>query len=357
MIHLFFFLLIFCLKIIEKSTDGSTLVSVKSILGNGGTTFSSSAAASSAGLTPLGIWRSISGDFYICDSANNRVRLLSTNGIVTNFAGSSSTTFSGDSSTATSAGLNPYHALGNSNDRVYISDTVNNRIRLVSTASIISTFAGTGSTGYTNSKATSSAFNKPRGIWLYNGYLYISDYDSCAVRKIELLTSDTSDAIGRTGVCGTSSVAAASIDLVRIGRPSAVWADIYTGKIYVADTTNNQVQVFEPSANLGTVRIFSSGFNGPLGVSGDRFGNISLIYVADTGNNRIKELDSSGVASVLVGDGTTAFAGNLVAGTSTGIGEPQFVYVDDQTTSIVCYSDKNNNRLIQTYYSGKIALH
>jgi hypothetical protein len=97
---------------------------------------------------PCGLWLTTSGDLYIADTDNNRIRRVSSN-IITTIAGSGTFhargSFSGDNGPSTSATLNyPRSTYMDTNGKLYIADTENNRIRLVDTNHIITTYAGTG---------------------------------------------------------------------------------------------------------------------------------------------------------------------------------------------------------------------
>ncbi len=107
---------------------------------------------------------------YIADNYNNRIRKVTVStGIITTIAGSSTSgSYSGDNGPATSAGLNyPMDIAVDSAANVYIADVYNNRIRKVTVSTgLISTIAGTGTTGYSgdNGPATSATLNNPDGV-------------------------------------------------------------------------------------------------------------------------------------------------------------------------------------------------
>ncbi len=106
---------------------------------------------------------------YFADNFNNRVRKVTiATGVISTIAGSTSSGFSGDGSAATSAGLNyPDGIALDSSGNVYIGDSINNRVRKVTVATnVITTVAGCTSTGFTSDgvAATSSGLWYPSGL-------------------------------------------------------------------------------------------------------------------------------------------------------------------------------------------------
>jgi hypothetical protein len=128
---------------------------------------------------PLSIFLTTSGDkLFIADSYNHRIRVVDSNHIITTFAGTGETGFNGDNTKARNANLNtPYDVKGDTAGNIYIADS-NFRVRMVNTRSIITTLFGTGVTGFSPgiTPATSSALASVYGLWLdSNSNLYICD--------------------------------------------------------------------------------------------------------------------------------------------------------------------------------------
>ena len=141
---------------------------------------------------PVGLAVDGQGNVYLADRNNNRVRKVSTSGIITTFAGGGSADFPtyGDGGPATSARLNyPWGVAADRQGNVYFSERSNNRVRKVDTSGIISTFAGgvdAGPPTYGDGgPATSARLFNPQGLVLDSqGNLYISDYLSSRIRKV-----------------------------------------------------------------------------------------------------------------------------------------------------------------------------
>ena len=111
------------------------------------------------------------GNIYIADRSNNRIRNVTVStGIISTIAGTGTYSYSGDNGAATSATLKyPYRVGLDTAGNVYIADSCNHRIRKVTISTgIITTFAGTGTTSYSgdNGQATSATLYRPIGIAL-----------------------------------------------------------------------------------------------------------------------------------------------------------------------------------------------
>ena len=135
-----------------------------------------------------GLATDIAGNLYIADGPNNRIRRVSTTGIINTIAGNGTTGSGGDGSAATSAQLNrPTGVYVTLSGEVLIADCANNRIRKIDASGIISTIAGDGSEGFSgdNGMATSAQLYRPISVVAdSNGIIYISDMDNVRIRKI-----------------------------------------------------------------------------------------------------------------------------------------------------------------------------
>jgi hypothetical protein len=135
-----------------------------------------------------GLATDYTGNLYICDGYNNRVRKVSTTGTITTVAGNGAAGSGGDGSLATGAQLNrPTGVYVTSSGELYISDCRNNRIREVNTSGIISTVAGNGVAGYSGDgiNAVGAAINSPLGVSMdLDGNVAIADRRNYRVRRI-----------------------------------------------------------------------------------------------------------------------------------------------------------------------------
>jgi len=124
-------------------------------------------------------------NLYVADTYNHRIRkIVISTGVVTTLAGSSSGY--ADHATGTSASFNGPEGITTDGTYLYVSDRSNHLIRkIVISTRVVTTLAGTGSTGSANGTGTSASFNNPRGITTDGTNLYVADYSNHRIRKIE----------------------------------------------------------------------------------------------------------------------------------------------------------------------------
>jgi hypothetical protein len=138
---------------------------------------------------PEGVFVDGSGNIYIADESNNRIRKVDTNGIITTVAGSGNTLFFGDGGPATDAGLYwPTGVFVDGSGNIYIADRLNNRIRMVNSNGIIATVAGNGSKGFSGDggPATDASLSSPHNIVVdAAGNIFIADFSNNRIRKVD----------------------------------------------------------------------------------------------------------------------------------------------------------------------------
>lgn len=259
--------------------------------GDGGSAYGASFPA------PTGLAIDSTGNLYIADNSANRIRMINTSGIITLFAGSTSYGFAGDGGAATAASL--YGSTSVTVDRagnVYIADVANQRIRKVNTSGIISTFAGTGTAGFSGDggPATAAALNGPTSIAFDRaGNAYIADRGNNRIRKV--------DASGNISTFAGSGAAS-----------------------YYGD------------GGAAT----SAGINTPWGVAVDTTG---AVYLSEEGSNCIRRINTCGLISTFAGDTSRGYAGDGGPATAAKFDDPQAIALDAAGNLYI--SDRVNNRI------------
>jgi sugar lactone lactonase YvrE len=294
---------------------------------------------------PHGVFLSTMGLLYIADSNNHRVRVIATDGIITTFAGIGGGAYGGDSGMATNCNLNiPYGVYSDTTGNVFIADKGNSRIRKVDTANIITTFAGGGVNG-DGGRATSASLSD----FVYDvkgdsfGNIYFTD--NCKIRMVSI--NGIIDTIIGTGSCGivmTYSLASSST----IQTALTLWIDTKLS-IYFAEpqglVQKANWQDFPSSQEQG-IRylqvVVGTGTNGYTGdnqpatsvdINFDTFGGIfgnsnGLLFVGDYDNYRLRKVDSVKMITTIVGSGTQGVLGNGGVGTSVNVNMPSFITGD-----------------------------
>jgi len=252
--------------VVHKVAPGG---SVTNIIGGNGYGFSGDGGpATNAAFKFLwGIARDGSGNIYVADQFNYRVRkdTVST-GIISTFAGSGNGNYWGDGGSATSAGINrPQGMAFDSSGNMYVADTFNNRVRKVTTGGTISTFAGTGLPGFSGDEgaATSAMLNEPTSVAVdSNGNVFVGDSENDRVRKITPggIISTYAGGGGSLGDGGPAT--SAQLQFGFYGGHIAL--DKYNN-LYIAD--NGHARVRKVTASTGIINTVAG--NGVSGYSGD----------------------------------------------------------------------------------------
>ena len=286
----------------------------------------------------------ISGNVYIADASNHKIRMVTSTGTITTFAGTGLGGFSGDGGAATSAQLYyPYGVSVDISGKVYIADYVNNRIRMVTSSGTITTFAGSGTYGSSGdgAAATSAQLIYPRGLSVdISGNVYIADLGNSKIRMVTRTGIITT--IAGTGVQGRSDDDGGAATSAQLFNPSGVSVDI-SGNVYIADWYNNKIRMVTSSGIITTIagtgaaaNLWASNGDGgaatsallssAYGVSVDLSGNV---YIADDGSNRIRMVTSSGTITTIAGPGSSfGNNGDGGAATSAQLYNPKGVSVD-----------------------------
>jgi gliding motility-associated-like protein len=294
-----------------------------------------------------------SGNIYITDYNNNRIRKVSTTGIVTTYAGTGIGGYSGDGGPATAAKINHPNGLDiDAAGNLFFADQYNNVIRKISSSGVISTFAGTGIFGYSGDggPATAAKLGQATNVKLGSaGDLYITDYSNNRVRKVDgggVITT-----VVGTGVAGFSGDGGPATN-AKIHQPVALMFDI-AENLYVVDQLNQCVRKVTPAGIISSIigngiagyagdggPASSASLNIPGGINIDTSGNI---YLCDCYNNVIRKISPSGIISTFAGTGVAGFSGD---------GGPAILARLNQPTDIVF--DNAGNMYVSDFFNSRV---
>ena len=295
---------------------------------------------------------------YVADYYNNRIRkIAASTGVITTVAGNGTAGYSGDGGVATSAELNyPSCVAVDGSGNIYIADTSNNRVRKVTASTgIITTVAGNGTYGYggDGGTATNAYLALPSGVTADTcGNIYLADTGNNRIRKIVGSTGNISTAAGN-GTAGYGGDGGAATS-AKLNYPNGIAVDS-SCNLYIADTSNERIR----KVTISTGNISTVAGNGTVGFSGDGgaatsaelgypYGVVidssSNIYIADNNNNRIRKVTaSSGNISTIAGNGVQGYSGDGASATSAKMNGPWDVAVD--SSGNVYIADEGNSRI------------
>ncbi len=366
---------------------------IGTVAGNGVPGFSGDTGPATAAQvdTPCGIAIDAAGNIVIADYYNHRVRRVS-NGVITTVGGNGVQGFAGDDGPAAAAQMNdPFVLTVDAAGNIFIADYGNNRIRRISSGSIV-TVAGNGTAGVSGDggPAIGAQLNTPAGIALgLPGNLYFADSGSNRVRGISnavintlagagtasllsqqagvaidalgsLYVADTGNhtvrrisegsitAIAGTGVAGFSGDSGPAVN-ARLNHPSGIAIDA-SGSVYIADSVNHRIRKVTGSTITTVAGTGTAGFAGdngpavgaqlnyPLAIAVDSSG---ALYIADSGNHRIRKV-TAGVISTVAGTGVPGYSGDNASAVSARLSGPAGVAISNGTLFI---ADTMNNTI------------
>jgi uncharacterized protein (TIGR03437 family) len=333
---------------------------------------------------------------YIADFYNTQIRKVDTAGIISIAAGTN-LGFSGDGGPATKAQIGvPYALAADKSGNFYIGDSQNFRIRKVDASGIISTIAGNGSNGTSGDggPAVNAGLAFVNGLTLdQTGNIYISQGDgrirkitangviSTLAQKLNGPAGMVEDATGNILVCeqlgdrilsvnpnnGNITVVAGNnftgfadgpAARAMFSGPTGIDIDP-AGNVYVADRDNGRIRKIS-GGNVSTIAGFGpfTGDGGPAtaarlnfqqGVTTDASGNL---YIADNQNNRIRKVTPGGIISTIAGNGSIGFSPDGAVAAGGFVVNPQAVVLDPQGN--VVYPEGFSNRVRRVNADGTL---
>ncbi len=293
---------------------------------------------------PRGIVIDAAGNVLFVDSGNQRVRKITTNGIITTIVGNGATGFSGDGGPATSASLNGPQSLAlDRAGNLYIADEGNRRVRKVTPNGIISTVAGNGSSSSAvvgdNGPATQAELARPRAVGVdAAGNLYIGDLELQRIRKVTMATGIITTFAG-AGQAGSNGEGVPALT-ASLGSITDIIFDS-SGNLYFSQDGSPSSRVKKISTE-GNITTFSN-VTSAIGLAIDQDNNL---YVVSFTGSAVFRVAPNGTSTMVAGGGPT----NSL--TEIGDGGPpleatfrQPVEVAVDAAGSIYISDGLNNRL------------
>ncbi len=306
---------------------------VTTVAGTGSPGAKDGAGATFAG--PNGLCVTSNDYLYVADLENNLIREVDQFGGVLTFAGSGTDSLANGTGTVAAFAFPAGVAMDKSGN-VYVADFGNAVIRKITSNAVVTTYAGTGVAGSANGAATAATFNGPDGVAVDAlGNVYVSDMVDNLIRKI-----DASGNVTTLAGSGKATFANGTGTAASFNAPNGIAVDA-SGNVYVADLVNRLIREITPA---GVVTTFAGGgvagidFVAPAGVAVDANGNV---YVADESTNLISMITQQGVSSTIAGSGAAGFT-NAV-GTKASFNFPTGVAVDPNGNVFVV--DRGNNAI------------
>ncbi|WP_407426204.1 DUF6443 domain-containing protein, partial [Arcticibacter sp.] len=288
--------------------------STSTLAGSGNAGFANGTGTGASFYNPLNSAVDASGNVYVADAGNHSIRKVTPSGVVSTFAGAGYAGFANGTGTA-AVFRHPSFIAVDASGNLYVSDQQNHRIRKITPGGVVSTFAGSGSIGSANGTGTAASFQYPMGLAFdASGNLYVADAFNHRIRKIT--PAGVVSTFAGTGVIGSANGAALSSTF---NYPMGLAFDA-GGNLNIADRSNFLIRKISPAGIVSTLagngtRGFADGagaqamFDPPNNLVVDGSGNV---YVADQNNNRIRKITPDGIVSTL--------AGAAIAGTVNGTG-------------------------------------
>ena len=233
------------------------------------------------------------GNIYVADTGNHNIRMITPAGQVSTFAGP---TTPGSPAyldgTGNAARFNtPSGIAVDSSGNVYVADTVNNAIRRITPAAVVSTYVNA---------PTSLPFNRPEGLTIGGANLFVADTNNHVIRRVTIAPSPTITTVAGLGGSAGATDAPTGAN-ARFRNPQALTIDS-ANNLYVADTLNHTVRKIAnaSAATVGPVttlagvpgsNAYADGdgntvrFDTPEGIAVNSAGRL---YVGDTLNHRIR---------------------------------------------------------------------
>ena len=279
--------------------------------------------------SPAGIAVDSSGNIYVADTTNHAIRKVTQAGVVTTLAGLTTGTSGSTDGTGTTASFSsPRGVAVDYSGNVYVADTSNYRIRKITSSGVVTTLAGSSTSGSADGTGTAARFNAPSGVAVDStGNVYVADTSNNAIRKIASVGTVTTLA----GLAGTSGTLDGTGTAARFNFPYGVAVDS-SGSVYVTDYSNSLIRKVTSAGVVTTLANSTAGVSTPVGITLDSSGNL---YIAQA--YRVLKVFPSGsiitIAGLASSQGSTDGTGSIARFSSSlngiGIDSSGNLYVGD----------------------------
>jgi len=260
-------------RIRKISPDGNI-----TILAGGNEGFADGAGVAASFNTPSALALGPDGNLYVADTGNNRIRKITPDGKVSTVAGNGSAGYV-DGPAAQAQFNGPIGLAVSVKGDIYVADTYNDVIRMITTEGEVTTIAGGGIPGYADGEQKAALFDTPSGI--------------IVVEDSSLIVADTGNRRLRK-VSAEGNVTTLPISGEELSRPIGL-AFSHDHFLYVTELDQSRVVQVAPD---GVARVIASEFNQPTGIAiGPRINKPTELFVADSGDYLVRKLDQSSVSS------------------------------------------------------------
>jgi len=297
------------------------------------------------------------GTIYVTETSNHRIRKIAPNGVASTLAGAGTAGWQ-DGEGAAALFNRPEGLALDAHGNVFVADSSNQRIRMITPDGVVSTLAGTGASGVADGPATSATFNNPEDVTLdADGNVYVADAFNSLIRKIgtDHAVSTWAGVPGNAGWRDGPGHPDPGQDDQDPGAlfldPKGVAADA-DGNVYVADYDNNRIRKSTQDGWVSTL----AGSGDPVAVDGvgkdasfltpnqvavDASGNV---YVAERTSSLIRMISPSGVVTTLAGSGAKDMIDGV--GKSAAFNTPKGLAVDANGNVFVADTSNHSIRKI-----------
>ncbi len=284
----------------------SQTMMVSTLAGNSASGSTNATGVAASFNLPTSVAIDASGNVFVADHLNLKIRKITPAGVVTTFAGSG--VAGSTNATGILASFNyPTGIAIDGAGNLFVADAQNCKIRKITTIGVVTTFAGSGALGSVNATGINASFKYPSGIAVdASGNVFVADNGNHLIRKIT--SAGVVTTLAGSGVAGSTDAAGLSASF---NFPTSVAVN-GLGKVFVADRSNNKIRIITVAGGVVTT-LAGSGVAGsvdatggaasfwdPSGVTTDASGNV---FVADRSNHKIRKITATGVVTTFAGSG------------------------------------------------------